>query len=132
MDWVILALALWLGPTIVPGLVLLFTVYRPESYSVSRTGVDTVVRRGRLIGGDWIGGQSFGWFRFYKNRTQRQRKDLVKHETRHTWQALIPGFPLWYGLGFVYQWAKRGFRDWREAYRANWWEADARRAAGQE
>lgn len=133
MGWLILALALWLGPTVLPGLVLLTTWYWPEHGRWNR-GVEVVPRRGRLIGGPWVGGQTLGWFRFYRDTRQWDRPDLVAHETWHTWQFLIPGFPLWYGLAFLWQWGKRGFdsEQWIAAYRANWFEAQARRKAGQE
>lgn len=66
------------------------------------------------------GAFTLGWTIFF---WQAPYETIQKHEHRHVDQALALG--VFYPLAYLVQLALRG-------YRANWFEADARRAAGQE
>ncbi len=90
-------------------------------------GAQIVTVGGRL--GAWFwnmgwAGFTVGWsmLLWLGSENARPSPVVIRHERRHVWHALVFGVLLWplYLLGL----ALRG-------YRRNWFEVDARRAAGQ-
>jgi hypothetical protein len=124
-------LYLWALPNTAIGLVLLCTLYFPERILWVDGALEVVPLRRRLIGGPWVGGQTFGWVIFYRDIWAQMDVELARHERVHVRDGLIGGpfFLVAYVALFAWEWGKRGFRPsrWQEAYRANWFE---RRAYG--
>lgn len=117
----------WSLPNSLIGFVLMVTWYLPKSVRWKDGALEVVIRRKSLIGGEWVGAQTYGWVIFCKNEKQRDRPDLAVHERVHVRDAMVFGifFLLMYGLCFLYEWRKLDFENWTEAYRSNWWEARA-------
>lgn len=116
-------------------------------------GVLSFVARRRMLGNP--GGQGWSWIVGYASSTDRRYPDLRVHEHTHVVQefafalggagaaagALFAGAPVWlvvavafgggplfalsYGACFLVAFARRGFRDWYSAYRANPFEVHA-------
>lgn len=117
----------WSLPNSLIGLVLLATWYWPRSIAW-RDGCLEVVTRRTLIGGPWVGAQTYGWVIFYRDSNMQSRGDLAVHERVHVAQAMVGGvfFLLAYGLHFLWLWAIGGVQ-WKEAYYRVWAEVQAYR-----
>lgn len=115
---------IWALPLSLIGIAL-FLVYKPKSVKWSDGALDCVIGVPNLIGGPWVGAQTHGWVIFYKDEYNATRKDLRIHERVHVRDALIGGifFSLAYVAVFLYELVR--LRDWRKAYRNNWFERRA-------
>lgn len=125
IRWLLaLLLYTWALPNTLVGFVLLATWYFPKSVRWQHGALEAVPRRDTLIGGSWVGAQTFGWLIFAKNEGQRDRIGLAVHERVHVRHALKGGvfFALAYGSFFMYHWCFGLRMPWKEAYRRNWFE----------
>ena len=98
----------------------LLAYYQPTSVEW-RDGCIEVVSSRSLIGGKWVGAQTFGFMIVYRDAEQQGRGDLAVHERVHVRQAMIGSvlFPIAYGAEFAYHYVAgphhvRG--DWVKAY----------------
>lgn len=115
---------LWALPHSLFGLLLL-AYYWPRSVRWSEGALDVITTR-TLIGGRWVAGQTYGWVIFYREGPAARGVNMRAHEREHVRQALIGGpfYPLAYGLHFLWLWLVKR-ENWRDAYRANWFEVRA-------
>jgi len=105
---------------------LMALYYRPQSiYFVDGCIEFVMPSRRHLIGGEWVGGQTFGNVIFYRDERTRQHIDLRVHERCHTVQAMVGGifFAAAYGIHFLMNYRTLPFY---EAYQAIWAEEQAR------
>ena len=137
LRWYHLPLFLFTIPNIVAS-VLLALPYGVERWRFSRGCLEIVAKRNRhgqtRIWGR-PAGQSLGcpviW---YASSQAWDSAPLRVHERCHALQgALGLGllFGLAYGGHFLFEWARRGFGDWRDAYFAIWAERQAYRVQGE-
>jgi len=114
---------LWALPMSLVGLLLGLTLYFPKRIRWRDGCLEIVPRRENLIGGPWVGGQTYGWVIFLRDERMLEHAELAVHERGHVVQALLLGplFPVAYGILFAINYAH--FRsDWRKAYRYIWFE----------
>ena len=125
-QWFLPGYFLALPGTIV-GLFLL--VWYGASKTMIKQGViNIVINRPTLIGGKWVGAQTYGNIVFYRDEAQMARADLRTHESKHVWQAMIFTWPLMssaYAIQYLWRRFVRGF-DHFEAYNGLFWERHAR------
>ena len=126
---------LLLLPFVIPNMLaslLLALPYGVEQWRFSRGCLELVAKRNKA--GDtriWgrPAGQSLGCpIVWYASARHWESASLRVHERFHAVQGLL-GFGLLfgaaYGLHFLFEWARRGFGDWKPAYRAIWAERQA-------
>ena len=122
------------APLTLFGILLALVWYRPAAKDCRfKDGcIEMIPSREHLIGGSWVGGQTFGNVIFFKDGRSRDRGDLNVHERCHTVQAMILGilFALIYGVHFLILWASPK-RDWQAAYYEIVWEKQAYRIVGE-
>jgi len=123
------------APLTLFGLLLAIFYYRPHlSDCRFKNGCLEMIPRKRegLIGGPWVGGQTYGNIIFFRDARCRNNGSLSVHERCHTVQAMLLGpiFALIYGLHFLLLWANPG-RDWQQAYYEIIWEEQAYSRAGE-
>ena len=108
---------LWALPHTLLGALLLLTWYLPKTLRWRDGALEVVVRRRYLIGGKWVGGQTWGWIIFFRDVDQQKRRGLQHHERVHVKQALIGGpyYAFAWLFWFVTNWATNGFNV-RKAY----------------
>jgi len=108
---------IWSFPNTLIGFVLL-AFYRWNHIEWRDGCLEVIIKRDSLIGGKWVGGQTFGWLIFYKNERNKNSGSLNVHERVHVRQGLIGGplFLLAYGLDFLWQWGFGLSTDWNSAY----------------
>jgi len=116
---------LWALPHSLVGILFLL-YYRPESVKW-RDGCLEGVGVDNLLGGPWVGAQTYGWVVYYRDDMQFRRGDLRVHERVHVTQSLIGGvfFPLAYGLHFLWLWGFGLRQSWRDAYYKIYFESVA-------
>ena len=114
---------IWALPNTLIGLALLATWYFPRSVAW-RDGCLEVIPRRLLIGGPWVGAQTWGWVIFSRDTNQESRGDLMVHERVHVVQAFIGGpfFMLAYAVHFLY---RRATMEYHRAYRGIIFEVQA-------
>ena len=121
------------APLTLFGILLAVFWYRPtlKDCRFKDGCIEMIPSRQQLIGGSWVGGQTFGNVIFFKDERDRARGELSVHERCHTVQAMILGlaFALIYGVHFLILWAKPG-RDWQAAYYEIIFEKQAYSRAG--
>lgn len=105
---------IWAFPLAVFGLLLL-PYYWPQKIAW-RDGCLEIVSRRTLIGGKWVGAQTFGGLIVYRGFEEWCDASLRVHERVHVRQAMIGGvfFALAYGATFAFQWVRVG--NWKRAY----------------
>ena len=89
---------------------LLVIYYGARVVSWSEGALEVVIKRPSLIGGPWVGAQTFGWLIFYRDEKAQSDRSLRVHERVHVRDALILGplFLVAYAACFLYQWVRRG------------------------
>ena len=121
------------APLTLFGLLLAVFWYRPALKDCRfKDGCLEMIPSRQLIGGPWVGGQTFGNVVFFKDERNRASGSLNVHERCHTVQAMVFGvlFAAIYGIHFLILWAKPG-RDWQEAYYEIIWERQAYKRGGE-
>lgn len=117
---------------------LLILPYGVEEWRFSRGCLELVAKRNskgqtRIWGRP--GGQSLGCpIIWYASTRQWDRASLRVHERCHVIQGAIGLgllFGLAYGLHFLFEFARRGFRDWHAAYMQIWAERQAYSVQGE-
>ena len=111
---------LWALPHTIAGLLVAVTYYWPKDWRWSQGCIECIPRR-TLIGGKWVGAQTWGFLIFYADKEERLRAPLRVHERVHVIQAFIGGpfYPLAYGLHWLVLWP---FKGWKNAYFMVWAE----------
>ncbi len=99
-----------------------FMLWGKPQASTWRQGV-WVVKVDRIVGGEWVSGQTWGWLVLVK----QYRPSLKVHEFVHVWHSLLLGvfFLLSYGVHYLWNRARGLKHDL--AYRAIWTERIAYR-----
>lgn len=124
-KWFLPGYVLALPGTLI-GLVLLLWYGRSEA--LLREGViNVVIKRQYLIGGRWVGAQTYGNVVFYRDHNMLAIKRLRVHEHTHVWQAMVFTWPImaiWYGLQYFFG-RVAGFNHY-DAYHQLDWEQHAR------
>ena len=101
---------LWSVPHSIVGLLLLATVYWPQSVRWSDGAIDVIVRWRlipRGVEGMEVGAQTHGALVFYADATAALSPRLRNHERYHVAQGMLfgPLFPVLYGLSsLLYLW----------------------------
>jgi len=114
-----------LAPLTLVGL-LMALYYRPKAIHLAQGCIEFVLRDGKyLIGGKWVGAQTFGNVIFYRDDQCYMYQSLRVHERCHVVQAMVGSlvFALLYILHFAYNMAKGMGYD--KAYRGIWFEKQA-------
>jgi len=108
------------------GFLLSLVYYRATNW-VWHGGYWTCIPRRALIGGKWVGAQTWGNIIFCRDERQRSRQDLMVHEVVHVAQGmwLGPLAMLLYGLHFLV--LLPFSKDWKAAYYKIWAEKMAYR-----
>ena len=114
----------WALPNTLVGFLLLATLYFPKSLRWQHGALEAIPWRAALIGGGWVGAQTYGWLIFAKNELNRDNVGLAAHERVHVRHALRGGvfFAILYVAFFLYWWGFGLRCSWRDAYRNNWFE----------
>jgi hypothetical protein len=102
--------------------IILMLWYRPKCYYSS--GCIEAVSSRTLIGGPWVGAQTFGNVIFYRDENMRKLNRLRIHERVHAWQAMVMSWPIFmllYGAHFLVLLATVD-GTWVDAYRQIWAE----------
>ena len=100
---------LWALPNTLLGVLMALTVYFPKMVRWRDGALEIVPRRRNLIGGPWVGAQTYGWIIFGKTREMLDAVDLYAHERVHVDQGLKYGITLWFVYGA--QFADKYFGD---------------------
>lgn len=123
-------------PGTIVGLLLAAFYYHPSDWRFVDGCIECIPRR-TIIGGKWVGAQTFGNVIFYRDERMRDHYPLRVHERCHVVQAMLLTWPLFMVLygghflsRFVYLVAKNGLmtdntETWKVAYREIWFEIQA-------
>ena len=130
--WFIPGYILAMPQTLLLGLPFLFW-YLPKKFSVIDGTLCFVSSRKHLVGGPWVGAQTHGLFKIFRDEAQMDSDSLHVHENVHVVQAMQwgPFYALSYGLHFVwlYLWPRLSRKPTvptiNEAYRNIMWEKRA-------
>lgn len=125
--WYFVPLYVWSFPHTLLGL-LLCLYYWPRAVRWNQ-GCLEMIPRNTIIGGKWVGAQTWGWLIFYKDESCRGWTPLRVHERVHVIQSFYGSlfYILAYGLHFLWLWAIKGIQ-WKEAYYQIWFEKMAYKA----
>lgn len=107
---------------------LMFIWYQPSSVKFVDGCIEAIPRKNLLIGGRWVGGQTFGNVIFFRDKESQNSVRLRVHERVHTWQAMVltwPLFMLLYGIHFLVLLPRED--NWVAAYRKIFAEKQAYR-----
>ena len=107
---------------------LLALYYRPARWYWSDGCIEAALPTGRnLIGGSWVGAQTFGTLIFYRTEKNRMSSMVRVHERCHVVQAMVLTAPLFivtYAIHFLWEFLVVG-EDFENAYLSIWAERQA-------
>lgn len=124
-KWYLPGYILCLPGTLI-GVLLALAYYHPKEIKF-RDGCIECISRRTIIGGKWVGAQTWGHVIFYRDARMQSWDELSVHERTHVVQAMVLSYPLYallYGLHYVLLYGFGGL-SWKAAYREVWAERHA-------